>query len=538
MPDYDVIVIGGGINGAGVARDAARRGLSVLLLEKDDFGAQTTGYSTRLIHGGLRYLEHGEIGLVRESLQERERLLAIAPHLVRPLAFLLPVYRNGRRGPWAIRAGMRAYDLLAWGGSLPGHRILSAAAAREREPGLAPRGLCLAALYTDGQAPFVERLVWENVADAERHGAVARNGARVERLETAGNRVSGVRYRPEGGEARRASAGVIVNCAGPWADLALAGLEGGGPRLIGGTKGSHLVVSSFPGAPRSAVYAETTADGRPFFVVPFFGQYLIGTTDLPFSGDPDEAAASAGEIDYLLEAANRTFPRAGLTRAAVGHTCAGVRPLPAEEDKPAAARSRRHHIHAHGAPARGLFSLIGGKLTTYRLMAEQTVDRALEALGRAPRPCDTESAPLPGGETTDLAAFADAFRGEARGAGLEARSAEHLLAVHGARARAVLALARRDERLAEPFCAHSGAIGAQLVHALEAESARGLTDALRRRTMVGLGPRLGLDVVERAAGIAGDALGWSEAERAEAVEAYRAAVATHRVASSAGAGAA
>src|ERR687886_1316775 len=327
---FDVIVIGAGINGAGVARDAAMRGLKVLLLDKGDVASGTSSWSTRLIHGGLRYLEHGEVGLVRESLRERETLLRrVAPHLVRPLPLLIPLYANRRRGPLTVLAGMIAYDLLSPGSSLPPHRMLTPAEALRRAPGLEAEGLKGAALFFDAQAEYAERLALENALDARAHGAAVLTYARVERLVVEGGAVRGVEFLDLlGGAAHAARARVVLNVAGPWVDEVLGGTDAGVERLIGGTKGSHLVVRPFPGAPDAALYVEALEDGRPFFIIPWDGKYLVGTTDERYAGDLDRVRADGREIEYLLREANRAVPSAGLTRADVLYTYPGVRPLP------------------------------------------------------------------------------------------------------------------------------------------------------------------------------------------------------------------
>ncbi len=327
---FDLILIGAGINGAGIARDATLRGLRVLVLDKGDVAGGTTSWSTRLIHGGLRYLEHREIGLVRESLRERERLLRIAPHLVRPLPLLLPIYRGDKRGRLLIRAGMVAYDVLSRGKSLPGHRMLDRAAALGRAPGLAESGLLGAALYHDAQVEYAERLALENALDARAHGAEIRTYHHVSEILREDGRVTGVAGNDVlTGEPFRYAAPVVVNVAGPWVDEVLAGSNlGQRSRLIGGSKGSHIVVDPFPGAPRDALYAEARQDGRPFFIIPWNDLYLIGTTDTRYDGDLDKVMAEEWEIDLLLAETNRVIPTAKLTRECVRYTYAGVRPLP------------------------------------------------------------------------------------------------------------------------------------------------------------------------------------------------------------------
>jgi glycerol-3-phosphate dehydrogenase len=391
---FDAIVIGAGINGAGIARDAAMRGLKVLLLDKGDVGCGTSSASTRLIHGGLRYLEHFEFGLVRESLRERETLLRIAPHLVRPLAITIPIYKQSKRGRLMIRAGMIFYDLLSWGKALPRHRMLSRAETLERWPGLNTDGLLGAALYYDAQVEFPERLVMENVLSARKFGAEVLTYTRVTNFAVADGRVSGVEFVSEDGQKEFAEATVVINAAGPWIDLVLEPVKS--PKLIGGTKGSHLVVPPFLGAPANAIYVEAHSDGRPIFIIPWNEAYLIGTTDVRFEGDPDEVRCEPWEIDYLLSETNLALPDAHLTRDSILYTYSGVRPLPATDDKDEQSITRRHFIREHPRLP-NLLSIVGGKLTTYRSLAEECVDLIFRKLGKDSPPCRTATEILAGG---------------------------------------------------------------------------------------------------------------------------------------------
>jgi glycerol-3-phosphate dehydrogenase len=519
---FDLIVIGAGINGSGIARDAALRGLRVLLLDKGDIANGTTAWATRLIHGGLRYLEHREIGLVRESLRERERLLRLAPHLVRPLPLVIPVYRGDRRGRPLIQAGMLAYDVLSFDKSLPRHRVLRRAGALRREPGLNPDGLLGAAVYYDAQVEYAERLAVENALDARDHGATIRTYHRVDRILSDDDQVSGVSgHDALTGEAFVARSPVVINVAGPWVDAVLAGAPGGGSqRLIGGTKGSHIVVGPFPGAPHDALYVEARRDGRPFFIVPWNDAYLIGTTDVRYDGDLDEVVAEAWEIDLLLEETNRVIPSARLTRDDVRYSYAGVRPLPHVPNGTEGAITRRHIVRDHGREGgpRGLFSVVGGKLTTYRELAEQAVALALRALGRPETASRTIEISLPGGRAAGgWEAFREAFL---RDSPLPRASSEHLLRVYGAQAEHVLAMATTPDlrEIVDPF---TGAIAAEIPWAFEVEAAQTLTDALARRTMIGLGPDVGVGVDRAVAEVARRTLGWSPARASDEVEAYR-----------------
>lgn len=387
---YDVVVIGAGINGAGIARDAAMRGLKVLLIDKGEPGAGTTSASTRLIHGGLRYLEHFEFGLVYESLRERETLLRIAPHLVKPLAITIPIYKQNKRGWLTIRAGMVLYDLLSWNKSLPHHRMLSPAETVKRWPGLNPEGLLGSALYNDAQVEFPERLVVENVRSAVEFGAEVLTHTRVTGFAVEDGKVFSVEFVSENDQKQCAEPAVVINAAGPWIDQVLDRVPLESPKLIGGTKGSHLVVPPFPGAPANAIYLEARSDGRPIFIIPWNQRYLIGTTDVRFEGDPDHVRCEPWEIDYLLSETNLALPGAHLTLDNILYTYSGVRPLPVTGDKDEQSITRRHFIREHPRLP-NLLSIVGGKLTTYRSLAEECVDLIFRKLGKHPLPCRTAS---------------------------------------------------------------------------------------------------------------------------------------------------
>jgi glycerol-3-phosphate dehydrogenase len=515
---FDVIVIGAGINGAGIARDAAMRGLKVLLVDKGDIASGTTSWSTRLIHGGLRYLEHGEIGLVRESLRERERLLHTAPHLVKPLSLMIPIYEESRRSSLTIRAGMIAYDLLSFGKSLEHHHLLSRAETRRRAPGLNTEGLRGAAIYYDAQVEYAERLVLENVLSAQACGARVLTHARVDEFITEGKSVCGVKLTDRlDNKNYTARALLTVNVSGPWVDEVLSGTTHHINRMIGGTKGSHLVVEKFSGAPVNALYVEAREDGRPFFIIPWNNLYLIGTTDIAYNDDLDCVEASEAEIDYLLRETNRVIPSAKLTRDSVLYTYSGVRPLPYLSEEQPASITRRHFIRDHAPTLAGLVSIIGGKLTTYRNLSEQTVDLLFKKLKRKSPPCETAKVKLPGAMCEDFTAFSERFTAESN---LPETIAARLLRIYGTRAVEILKLADVDAELLKPFDS-SGAIGAEILFSFQDELAETLTECLMRRTMLGLNASAGLDVVEDAAHIARKYLGWDESRAMLEIEKYR-----------------
>ena len=516
--EFDVIVIGAGINGAGIARDAAMRGLSVLLVDKGDIGGGTSSWSTRLIHGGLRYLEHGEFGLVRESLRERETLLKVAAHLVRPLPLLVPVYKQARRGLWTIRAGMITYDALSLNKSLPHHRMLSPAQTLREIPALEPGGLLGAAVYSDAAVEFAERLVLENVLSAVEHGATMITYARVEKLLVNKGKVSGIEstnYR--GGETRFTRGTIVINAAGPWVDQVLKSDSGNPPRLIGGTKGSHIVVAPFAGAPHTAMYVEAEIDGRPFFIIPWNNKYLIGTTDIRYEGDLDQVHIESDEINYLLHETNRVIPSANLTREHILFAYSGVRPLPFTTDADEQKITRRHFIRAH-PELDNLFSIVGGKLTTYRSLAEQTVDAVFRKLGRTSPECKTDREPLPGAVTPDFAAFCQDFKQRSP---LSAATNDRLLSIYGTRVALIAETIQEEQSLAEVLDRETGAVAAEIVFAFEHEFAKTLSDCLLRRTMVGFNSTCGINAVAAAAATAHKYLGWSDDRVKSEIREYR-----------------
>jgi glycerol-3-phosphate dehydrogenase len=512
---FDLIVIGGGINGAGIARDAALRGLRTCLVEQGDLCDSTTRWSSRLIHGGLRYLEFGELGLVHESLEERENLLRNAPHLVRPLPLLIPVYEDSRRSMNTVDFGLYVYDLLSIGRSIPGHRRLSREETLKEIPGLAADGLTGAAIYYDAQVTYVERLVVENALAAAAAGARIDTHTVVEKILLDRNHVTGIEVRnTRSGERSTRHASAIINAAGPWVDRVLAAAGRPLPRFLGPTRGAHIIVPPFAGLARTACYAEARSDGRPFFILPWNGMALIGTTDIRSDEDPGTLKASEAEIQYLLAETCNMFPGCGLTRDSILYTYCGMRPLPRQGLRETSAITRRHLIRRHGRSARGLTSIIGGKITTYRHLAEEVLDLVAPRLKVKLRSCSTADTPLPGGE----AGQDEVFRALAGFSAVPVSSHPHLYGVYGSRALHVAALTRDAPELGQPICAVSGALGAEVVFAVREEFAVTLADILLRRSMVGLGPDLGRAAVPAALRVAARHLGW-DAARCQAEEA-------------------
>ena len=346
--EFDLIVIGGGINGCGIARDASERGLKVLLLEKEDFGAGCTSASSRLIHGGLRYLEHFEFDLVRESLCEREILLNNANHLVRPLELCIPIYSGDKRGYWTIKAGMLLYDLLSFDKSLPRHKMLSASGFSQYEPSVRQDNLLGGAVYYDTQIAYAERLCVENAIMAKQESAVVLNHTEVVGVKTDSRKISSVDFVDRlTGKQYSARGKYIVNVSGPWVDVLCGLVRSDLKKQIGGTKGSHIVIKKFDNGPRHALYVSAKSDGRPFFIIPWQDYYLIGTTDIPYSGDLDHVRMDETERQYLINEANRVLQSHRITASDVLFSCSGVRPLPCVDGKDPAEITRRHILFDH-----------------------------------------------------------------------------------------------------------------------------------------------------------------------------------------------
>ncbi|MDP9238192.1 MAG: glycerol-3-phosphate dehydrogenase/oxidase [Chloroflexota bacterium] len=503
---FDVVVIGGGINGAGIAREAALAGYRTLLVEREDFGSGTTSRATRLIHGGLRYLEHGEFGLVYESLSERETLVREKFYLVHPLRLLAPVYRGDARPAWKVRAGLVLYDLFSFRKSLPRHRAMPRAALDAYEPGLSRDGLEGAYSFYDAQVEFPERLVVEAVRDMTDAGGIAINHAACTRLISPGGVLRGIEVRDEcSGECLEVEARVVVNAAGPWVDQVLAGSDAERhDLLIGGTKGSHLVVE-WPGGPRHGIFASAKEDGRPFFILPWYRYTLVGTTDLRYDGDPSKAQCTPDELRYLLDEATRLFPATPLRAEHVLYTYCGVRPLPYTKDgTDESTISRSHFIidHAKRGGPNGLLSIVGGKLTTYRSLARL----ALPAIAKHVVPSLT---------AVQGRSEAGSWKPEA-GSSVEADP----LMLYGPRAGELQVLIEGDPSLGERICEHNPEVLAQVAYAVEHEQAVTLGDVLLRRLPVGWSKCHALDGAERAAGVMAQRLGWKDGEASRAVVAY------------------
>ncbi len=516
----DLLVIGGGITGAGIARDAALRGIRTALIEKGDFGAGTSSHSSRLVHGGLRYLEQGDFRLVFEASRERRVLLAIAPHLVRPLSFLFPVYRGARVPAWKLRAGMWLYDALAAFRNMHRHRWLGRKAVSRVEPELRAKELRGAALYYDAQTDDA-RLVLATMRSAAQAGALIANYAEAAALLKPGGRVGGADVRDAlSGASLRVRALVVVNATGPWVDELRRLDDSRAAPLLRLTRGAHVAVPRTRLGNRHAVTLTSPLDGRVMFVLPWGDLSYIGTTDTDDDSGPDAVRVTGEDVIYLLRSANAFFPHARLTSSDVVSSWAGLRALLRPDRNLAPSEVSREHRIVE-SPS-GLFTIAGGKLTTYRVMGRAMVDRVGVRLrqldGRPVPPCPrTDRLPLPGGEAADLEVVVQ----QCRDHGLAEAHARHLVAHYGTEAMALVNLIAQDPALGRPIVTERPNVWAEVVYAARRELALRLSDVLIRRTHLFYeDPGHAIAAAPTVAARLGEELGWDAARQAEELAMY------------------
>jgi glycerol-3-phosphate dehydrogenase len=509
---FDLLVIGGGITGCGIARDAALRGLSVALVEKNDFASGTSSRSSRLIHGGVRYLEHGQLHLVFESSAERRQLLRLAPHLVHPLEFTWPVYAGARIRRWKLGAGLMLYDALSLFRNVGRHHRLNPRAVLEHEPMLRSEGLLGGARYYDA-ATDDARLTLANAVGAAEAGAVAINHAAVTALIAESGRVAGATVHDSlTGTTRDVRARVVVNATGPWSD-ALRRLDDETRPAVRGSKGAHIAVPRARIGNHDALTLISPIDGRVLFVLPANSHAIVGTTDSYTSASPDEVRATNEDVAYLLGAVNAFFPAAHLATGDVVGAWAGIRPLiPTAGETPGAA-SREHAITTS---THGLVSITGGKLTTYRVMATDVMRIVAVKLNRAPLADRGRLLPLPGGEFVSL----DALAGEAERVTSDRAMARHLVTTYGTRWTRVwneINVGGGRESVADGLPYTVG----ELRYSVREEMACTLSDLLIRRTRVAYETRdHGVAAAEKSAIALSALFGWDDAARRDAVAAY------------------
>ncbi|MCB9675037.1 MAG: glycerol-3-phosphate dehydrogenase [Alphaproteobacteria bacterium] len=538
--EVDVLVIGGGITGCGIARDAARRGLNVALVEQNDFAYGTSSRSSKLVHGGLRYLEQYEFSLVFEAVSERRILLDIAPHLVNPLGFLFPIYKSSRRPLWFINAGMWVYEGLSLFRSPRRHRSLKPGEIEKEEPAVRLEELTGAPLYYDCSTDDA-RLTLENAMDAAHQGAMVASWTRCKSFlkDENGQIVGAVVECAKTGELKEVAAKVVINATGPWTERTVAMSKPLNQHLLRPTKGVHIVVDSHKLHVNHAVVCLHPEDGRVLFAIPWGEQTYIGTTDTDYEGDPSEVAATREDVDYLIEACGHYFPNHPLTHDDVIATWAGLRPLmsPTNEDGEIdeSSVSREHQIVV-GQDT--MITIAGGKLTTYRRMAAEVVDKAVQLLrmksGSAQRlhAAHTDVEPLPGAvgwpEDDDHEAVAKRVH-EAAGGKLSMESARLLANTYGMRGIEVARSTVQDPALAAPLIEGRPEILAAVDWAAKEEMAASVSDVLIRRTQVYYrdGDQ-GLSCAETVGRRLQTILGWDDTRTQAEIEAYRAEVALSR----------
>jgi glycerol-3-phosphate dehydrogenase len=524
---FDIAVIGGGITGAGVALDAVSRGLSVALVEKRDFASGTSSRSSKLIHGGLRYLEQFHLGLVRESLHERAVLSRMAPHLSKPLKFLVPIYSSIERSPLGanrlkLSIGLWLYDLLAGSQNIARHRWLSPGEAVRLAPSLNLDGLRGAFVYYDCLTDDA-RLVIEIIKAAAARGALIANYASVRGLEK-NDGVSTILVEDElGGDSFDLRARVVVNATGVWSDQVSRLSDAGAPKKLRPSKGIHVVLPREKLDNQTAVLIPSLGESRFLFVIPWQGRILVGTTDTDYQGNLDEPVAEPGEVIRVLESAARAFPAAKLSSADVISTFAGLRPLISANEQSTKELSRKEEIFEDAA---GLITITGGKLTTWRRMAERVADlavRRLESIEGARRPQAhrgvTEAIPLAGGlpprtpgEEASLAATEF---------GVDISTAEHLIDTYGGNYRVVLELTREPSDLKSLLIDGLPHIEAEVIYSARYEMTATVEDFLSRRTRITLiACNHGRSSVNRVASLLAQELDWPEAEAQRAVDEF------------------
>jgi glycerol-3-phosphate dehydrogenase len=511
----DLLVVGGGITGAGVARDAALRGMSVALVEKSDFAAGTSGRSSKIIHGGVRYLEHLQFGLVRESVRERAVLRRIAPHLVHPLPFLYPVWKG--ESFWKIRAGLLLFDVLAGRERVERSRRLDPEETRARLPGLRDplKGAVLYPEFITDDARFT----LANVRSAAVHGAHVANHARVEGFLVEDGRVVGARVRDRlSGRDLRVRARVTVNATGPWVQEVLgeAGFEI--PKPIVPSKGIHLLFSRARLPLHAATFLRSPS-GRAGLAMPRGPWVYVGTSDEEYRGDMDRPRAEPDEVDDLLSMTRDCFPELELGPDDVVATWAGIRPLVREEGKTTREMSRHDEVWV-GPP--GLVTVGGGKLTTYRPMARRILREAARATGRRlPGSDRTARVSLPGAPTEGVDAFRDSMERRLEAEGVDAATRERLFELYGDELRVILAYGEEDRSWIEPLAPGVPALRGEVRHAVEREMALTLSDILDRRLALLLFSPLGArGAAPPAAEIAATLLGWDGDRTRVEVDAY------------------
>ena len=522
--DFDIIIIGGGITGAAVAYDAASRGYTVALLEKNDFGSATSSATSKLIHGGLRYLNYLEFGLVRESLRERRILENIAPNLVNPLSFMLPNYNSLMTNKWLIKLGLTLYDVLSFDKTwtwdktkkLPLHRTISKKAVLELEPNVRREKLTGASIYYDCQSIFPERLTLAFIKSAVSKGAAVANYAYVNGfLYRNRKQIAGVKVLDRVKEKEiEIKGGIVVNCAGTWADLILNIAEKGeSTNHIKRSEGIHIITEKI--AYDHAVLLRTRK-GRHFFILPWRNHSLIGTTDKEYNGDPDNYRVTKQSINEFLAEINETYGDGKLKYDDIKYAYGGLRPIVDDQTEGTYESSRKYEIYDNAKEGyEGLVTVEGGKYTTSRNLASKVMKLIEKKTGREQRHSVTDKTFLEGCEVPDLKAFLDNIKENNKG--FDIRTLDYLGRNYGTESAKVLAIAGSKKELGRPLNS-DGEILAEVVYAVKEEMALKLTDILLRRTGFGTLGNPGKDLLKTIADTAAKELGWSDLKKKEEIK--------------------
>lgn len=523
---FDILVIGGGITGAGIARDAALRGFKTALIEKADFCSGTSSKSSKLVHGGFRYLNNFEYGLVHEALVERKTLIDIAPHIVHPIQCLLPLYAYNSMPPWMMHIGLFLYDFLSFSKRIGSHKMLSVKDIQEIEPSLRRDDLKKIAVYYDCQADDF-RLVMSNVQSAALYGGVVANYVKASDPLLENGQIVGIKAQDEiSGESFPIRSHTIANATGPWCDYLRQELLNDSQQRVRTTKGIHLVIHRDDLPIRHTIVGRAVQDGRYIFAVPWHQFVFLGTTDTDYDGDPDRIPTVRNDVDYLLEAFNHYFPDVNLNDDKIVSTFAGLRPLTYEEGKTASSVTREYQIFEQ---PQNFFNIIGGKLTTYRTMAKAMIDRMAKRLEKthhispvSPK-CRTDQLPLYGGDISNYGVFLEEWKAQlVEQHDLEDEIAEHLIESYGSELPQVLRYIAKTSSGKERFLPGLPYVWGELDYALEHEMTLALDDFLIRRThLFSLNRRQALDVHEEIASRLAQKLGWSDEERQAQIERYK-----------------
>ncbi len=521
---HDVLVIGGGITGAGIARDAALRGLKVALVEKADFARGTSSRSSKLIHGGLRYLEHLQFRLVSEALRERKTQWRVAPHLVRPLQFVIPIFKGFKPNKFQIRAGLWLYDILAFTTNYKRHSFINAEKTIKKVPTLKKDLLKGAGIYYDFQMNDA-RLCLENILSAVEHGASVLNYAMVVDFKNENGRpIVAVVRDVLTGRTFNVAARVFINATGPWIDQLCMLQNPKAKQKVLWAKGVHIIVPKLPGEDVATVMP--TRDKRVMFTIPWFGHTLIWTTDTPYDGDLDNPVVTEDDINYLLEHVNFFHEGANISKDDILASFAGVRPLILKDSSKDASEVRTADLSREDkiyVEADGHFiSIGGGKYTTYRKMAQRIVDKVVKIHKFKVGKCKTRDVPLPGGKISDWESFLqDETQKLVIHWNLPERIARNLIHTYGARIESLLEFLREDPELNEPLSPDSIVIKAEVLHAFKFEMAITLEDFLRRRTILWSLPGQGVNELESMKELLISHVGWTEDQFHQEAEAYK-----------------